>query len=145
MTTIELRQRLLDLKLELEYVESGRSTISGRTLDSLTSRIYNEINSTYLELTSKLQDECDHNLWYLLRQDKSFNIVSNTCRCIECGMIRTARDERFQGKMIGKNRSNRLFTRDEDNYNKIRNEYDTFVNVFGKEDSAKKLLKKYTY
>ena len=144
MTTDELREKLLNLKLDLEYFEYQCNSLDRRDLDFLSSNLYFEIKKTYEELTEKLQEKCEHDVWYLLRQDRSFNIVTDTCRCIECGKIRTGREDKFKGKLIGNNKSRFLFN-EEDKYNNVRNEFDTNVIVYGKEDSVKRILQKYKF
>ena len=43
--------------------------------------------------------------------------------------------------LIGNNKTRFAFI-EEDKYNDIRNEYDTYVNMYGKEDSVKRVLQK---
>ncbi len=113
-----------------------------------------KLNETY---ENNLQNNCQHNLWYLLKSEKDSyeNRRYWTCYCLECGFEKEDRSRHFNNVIHGNGSlfrpHNQLsFAKVQQDYRILLDKYDTYydkknldVDLYNQNVVAKVFVKKY--
>lgn len=102
-----------------------------------------ELDILYKEVQNEIQNNCSHQLWYVIDNTSINNNNVYKCKCMNCGLIRKSLAEDFYGKTISYEeiKSKHFFKKEM--YDLLNEEYVDLKSVFNADEASNILLSKY--
>lgn len=138
-------QELYDLKLDLDYYNFKYKTSEDiNELNAIKMALLTlplEINKLYDEINFKKDQDCNHDIWFLENEDKEYKVHSYTCKCLNCGKIKSADSLEFK-HVIYLNKALKDYYHK--NYDTVKQEYEELLANNNPYYAKEYILRKYS-